>query len=185
LQRHDGWQLEPQAGTALVTNNPWHQSTLGHAAQALLGASWTGRHQQSLLIEAWHDGTALADRDWDAWLARNRALGAFGAQSGLPAGLLIATSGNLAWQATPFAATNLRRDNLFMRMAWQPDRWTLSLDVLFTPSDRGHVLTAAAQWQGERLRLNAAWRVYGGPADALFAQLPQRSVGLLAAVWPF
>ena len=185
LQRHDGWQLEPQAGTALVTNNPWHQATLGHAAQALLGASWTGRHQQSLLIEAWHDGTALADRDWDAWLARNRALGAFGAQSGLPAGLLIATSGNLAWQATPFAATNLRRDNLFMRMAWQPDRWTLSLDVLFTPSDRGHVLTAAAQWQGERLRLNAAWRVYGGPADALFAQLPQRSVGLLAAVWPF
>lgn len=99
--------------------------------------------------------------------------------------MLLATAGNLAWQATPFTATNLRRDNLFVRAAWQPERWTLSLDALYAPSDRGRVRTAAAQWQGEQLRINAAWRVYGGPPDALFAQLAQRSVGVLAAIWPF
>jgi len=46
-------------------------------------------------------------------------------------------------------------------------------------------VTLGVQWQGDRVRLNAAWRAYGGPNDALLAQLPQRRVGLLAATWSF
>ncbi len=185
LQRHTGWRIGPQAGTAPVAANPWQQATLGRSAQGLLGGSWTGAGQISLLAEWWYDGSALADREWDAWQARNRGLVAFASQSGLPRNLIEAGAGNLAWQATPFAADNLRRNNVFMRLAWQPARWVVSLDALLTPSDRGHVITAAAQWQGERLRVNAAWRVYGGPADALFAMLPQRSAAVLAAAWAF
>ncbi|MFI4932227.1 MAG: hypothetical protein ACHP83_18430, partial [Burkholderiales bacterium] len=79
----------------------------------------------------------------------------------------------------------LRRDNLFVRLAWQPDHWLLSADALVTPADRGRIVTLGVQWQGDRLRLNAAWRAYGGPANSLFAQLPQRRVGVLAAAWAF
>lgn len=185
MQRHDAWQLDTLAGIAPVPANPWRQATRGGASQVLLGASWTGRQQQSLLVEWWYDATLLSNRDWDLWRARNAALSAFGGQPGLPPALLNAAAGNLAWQASPFAANNLRRNNLFARMAWQEQRWVLSLDALLAPTDRGGIVTAAVQWQGERLRLNAAWRTYGGPADALVSLLPQRQVGLLAASWPF
>jgi len=181
LQRHDGWSLDPAAGNAPVRANPWRQATLGGTAQWLLGASWTGALQQSVLVEAWHDGTALSDAGWDAWSTRNAALTSIAAQ---PA-LRLPAAGNLAWQASPFTADNLRRDNLFVRLAWQPEHWQLSLDALLTPQDRGRILTAAVQWQGDRLRLNAAWRVYGGAADSLFAQLPQRRAGVLSASWAF
>lgn len=185
LQRHDSWQFDPQAAGALVGANPWRQATLGRSAQALLGASWTGAQQVSVLAEWWHDGTALADRDWDAWRLRNDALDALTRQAGTQPNVVRAAAGNLAWQATPLASNNLRRDNAFVRLAWQPARWVLSLDALVTPSDRGHVVTASLQWQGEQLRINAAWRVYGGPAAALFAQLPQRDTRIVSIAWPF
>ncbi|HEY2927372.1 hypothetical protein [Piscinibacter sp.] len=182
LQRHDGWRVSGTAGNA---TNPWRVDTLGGASQVLLGASWTGAQQQSLIVEWWHDGTALADADWDRWRERNRALATLGGQPGLPAGLVTGIAGNLAWQASPFNAPNLRRDNLFVRLAWQPEHWLFSLDALLTPADRGRTVTAAVQWQGDRLRINAAWRVTGGPADALLSQLPQRRSGVLAATWAF
>ena len=185
LQRHDGWQIDPQVGSGPVAANPWAQATLGGTSQWLLGASWTGQQQQSLLLEYWYDGTTLSDAQWDRWMARNQGLAMFGALPGLPAGLVRAAAGNLAWQATPFDTPNLRRDNLFVRLAWQPDHWLLSADALITPADRGRIVTLGVQWQGDRLRLNAVVRSYGGPANSLFAQLPQRRVGVLAAAWAF
>lgn len=185
LQRHDGWQIDPQADDSLVAVNPWAQATLGGTSQWLLGASWTGQQQQSLLLEYWYDGTTLSDTQWDRWVARNQGLATFGALPGLPTSLVRAAAGNLAWQATPFDTPNLRRDNLFVRLAWQPDHWLLSADALITPADRGRIVTLGVQWQGDRLRLNAVVRSYGGPANSLFAQLPQRRVGVLAAAWAF
>ncbi|TMH11406.1 MAG: hypothetical protein E6H65_09815 [Betaproteobacteria bacterium] len=185
LQRHDGWRNDRATGDSLVSANPWQVSTLGGTSQWLVGANWTGALQQSVIAEWWHDGTALSDAEWDAWNSRNAALVARGAQAGLPAGLLRGVGGNLAWQASPFAAQNLRRDSLFVRLAWQPDHWQFTLDALITPSDRGRIVTAGIQWQGDRLRINAAWRVNGGPATSVFAQLPQRQTGVIAASWAF
>lgn len=185
LQRHDGWRIDPAAGDAPVRANPWAQATLGRAGQALLGANWTGAQQQSVLLEWWYDGTALSDAQWDTWLQRGAALATLGATPGLDASLRDGVAGNIAWQASPFGAPNLRRNNVFVRLSWQPDHWLLSLDALVTPADRGRAVTLGVQWQGDRVRLNAAWRAYGGPSDALLAQLPQRRVGLLAATWSF
>lgn len=182
LHRHDGWQIDPAAGHAPVAANPWAQATLGGTSQWLLGGQWTGALQQSLMVEAWHDGTAPTDRQWDAWAGRNAALLALGRTQ---PSLATAAAGNLAWQATPFSGASLRQDNLYLRLAWQPEHWQWTLDALLHPADRGRMVTAAVQWQGDRLRLNAAWRVYGGPANALLAQLPQRRALLLAAAWAF
>jgi hypothetical protein len=178
LRRHDGWRLDPAAGETLCAANPWTQATLGGGALWLLGANWTGARQQSVIVEFWHDGQALPDAEWDRWAVRNAALTA----SPAPAS---ARAGNLAWQATPFETPRLRQDNLFVRLAWQPERWQFTLDALFAPADRGRIVTAGAQWQGERWRLNAAARVNGGPADSVFAQLPTRRTGLLAATLVF
>lgn len=176
LNAHDGWQIAGNAGIAPQPANPWSLQTLPGGNQALVGASWTGQAQQSVLVEAWHDGTALADSQWNDWLARNRALAASPAPT-------IARAANLAWQATPFDSVGLRRDNLYLRLAWHPAPWLVSLDALVTPADHGRIVTASLQWQGDRWRFDAALRWYGGPADAVIAQLPIRRTGLLALTW--
>ncbi|NRF68840.1 hypothetical protein HLB44_17750 [Aquincola sp. S2] len=181
LQRHDGWRFSPAAGDAPVAGNPWQPATLGHATQWLVGASWTGLQRQGVLLEYWHDGTTLADADWKRWNARSSALKRLPSPP-VPA---AAKAGNLAWQATPFNAQSLRRDNLFVRLSWQPEPWQLAFDALITPADRGRMLTASLQWQGDHWRLNAAVRINGGPAEAVIAQLPTRRSVLLAATRPF
>jgi hypothetical protein len=178
MARHDAWASTLGASPAPVAANPWRQQTQGGTQQWLLGLTWTGALQQSLIVEAWHDGTAPSNAQWRDWRQRNAGLLA----SPAPA---PARAGNLAWQASPFNGQSLRRDNLFVRAAWQPGEWTLSLDALVTPSDGGHAITAAVQWQGNRWRLNAAWRACGGPTDAVMAQLPQKQSGVVAATLAF
>ncbi len=185
LQRHDAWQLDPHAAGAPVGVNPWRQATQGRSRQGLVGVNWTGTQQVSVLVEWWYDGTALADRDWDEWRRRNDALAALAAQPGVPQDLELAAAGNLAWQATPLASNNLRRDNAFVRLAWQPARWVLSLDALVTPSDRGRVITAAAQWQGEALRFNARGDVTAGRPTRCSPNCRSAVPRLLAATWLF
>ena len=63
--------------------------------------------------------------------------------------------------------------------------WTAALDAWVTPADGGQVWTASLQWQGDRLRLQAALRQLGGPADSVLAQLPVRRSGALLATWSF
>lgn len=184
VRRHDAWRSDAAVPAAsLLQHNPWQVRTVTGGSQALLGASWTGQLQQSLLVEAWHDGQAPSAAQWRDWTARNRALSSLPLQPGWPAALRAAVAGNLAWQATPLQSIHLHRDNLFVRLAWQPDAWTASLDALVTPVDRGRIVTASLQWQGDRWRLVGSWRQHGGPAAAVFSQLPvRRNLGLAASV---
>ena len=185
LQRHDGWQAAPgRAGTPLAAN-PWQVQTQGRASQVLLGLNWTGAQRQGLLFEAWHDGSAPSAGQWRDWTARNSALIGQGRQPGLPASLQSAVAGNLAWQTSPMAGPGLQRDNLFLRLSWQPEPWQLTLDGLYQPADHGRIWTAGLQWQGDRWRLNASWRVQAGPARSVLAQLPTQRSGVLAATRAF
>ena len=176
LHAHDGWQIAPDAGLKPRPANPWSQATVPGGSQWLVGGSWTGEARQSVLLEAWHDGTTLSDAAWSDWQSRNLALAAGGAPA-------IARAANLAWQATPFDSPNLRPDNLYARLSWQPTPWLFALDALVTPADRGRMVTASLQWQGDRWRVDAALRYTAGPADAILVQLPTRRTGLLALTW--
>lgn len=178
LQHHDGWRFDPAAAGHPVAANPWRPALLGATAQWLVGGQWTGERQQSVMLEYWHDGTTLADAQWTHWQTHNAAL----AGGPWPA---AAAAGNLAWQATPMGAASLRRDNLYVRLAWQPTPWQLTLDALIHPHDRGRLVTAGVQWQGDRWRVDAAWRAAGGPAASLLAQVPTRRSVLLAATLAF
>lgn len=187
LQRRDSWVADVPSAAALLTANPWQQATLGRTGQLLLGANWTGESRQSVLVEWWYDGRAVSDRQWDAWLTRTGTLSsqvmlALEGQPGPPADALAA---NLAWQDTPLGDINQRRSTMLVRLSWQPDRWLLSLDALYNPVDSGQIVTAGVQWQGDRVRLNAALRRFGGPSQAIVTRLPERTVGLLAATWSY
>jgi len=181
IVRADTLALDSAAGNGLVTSNPWQAASVEHTGQALIGGTWTNEQQLSLLVEAWWDGTALADSQWDAWSARNARL--MSLASVAPAG---AVAGNVAWQASAFGAVgNLRRANLFARLSWQYDKWQPSLDVLYTPADAGRIVTASLGWQGDRVRIDAGARVYGGPSSAVLAQVPTRRIVYVAGTWTF
>jgi hypothetical protein len=72
-----------------------------------------------------------------------------------------------------------------MRISWQSGAWQPALDVLYTPADKGHALTASLLWQGDRVQVQGGVRSYGGPADAVLAQLPGRNTAFVAATWSF
>jgi hypothetical protein len=181
LVRADTLMLDSAAGNGLVTTNPWTAGSVSHTGQALVGGTWTNAQQVSLLVEAWWDGTALGDSQWDAWNARGAHLGTF---AGLAPASAVA--GNLAWQATAFgASSNLRRTNLFARLSWQHDKWQPAVDVLYTPADAGRIVTASLGWQGDRVRIDAGARAYGGPSSAVLAQVPTRRIVYVAGTWSF
>lgn len=166
----------------LVAANPWHDASVRHATQALVGGTWTSSDQVSVLAEAWWDGTAPSNAQWDAWNRRNRELQDFEVTPA-PRG---AIAGNLAWQAEALQGnTSLRRANLYARLSWTHERWQPSLDLLVHPADGGRIVTAALGWQADRVRVDLAWRRYGGPARALLAQLPTKSVAVAALAWSF
>lgn len=181
LSQVDSQAINPTA-TGLVASTPWQAHTLEEVPQLLLGGTWTTESQLSLLAEAWWDGAAQSDAQWDAWAQRNTQLAAL-ATRGAPA---TAVAGNLAWQAEAFGVSpNLRRSNVLVRLSWQNGAWSPALDVLYTPADQGRMVTASLSWQGDRVLVQGGWRAYGGPAEAVLAQLPSRSTAYLCATWSF
>jgi hypothetical protein len=180
--RHADSSISNVAGSDLVTSNPWREARSDGGQQVLIGGTWTSESQISLLVEAWHDDTALTDAQWSDWSARNRALPVW-LTRGVPA---AAVAGNLAWQGQAFSVSNsLRQDNLFARLSWQHDRWQTALDVLYTPADQGTITTGSVIWSGERFKLEAGLRAHGGPASAVVRQLPVQRQGYVVATWAF
>lgn len=186
LQRADTLALDTSAVAAaplgLVRTDPWTAATAHRVVQALVGGTWTNAEQLSLLAEAWWDGTALDSAAWSGWNARSRALAMLAGGPAPPS----AVAGNLAWQGSALgASSSLRRANLFARLGWQHDKWQPAIDMLYTPADAGHVITASLGWQGDRVRIDGGMRVYGGPTGAVLAQLPTKRIVYLAGTWSF
>lgn len=181
LDAADTNSIDPDA-QGLVATSPWRETTVRHAVQALAGGTWTSADQLSLLAEAWWDGTAPSDAQWDAWNGRNGELLGFVATPAPRA----AIAGNLAWQAGALqGGSSLRRANLYARLSWTHERWEPALDLLVTPADGGRIVTASLGWQADRVRVDLAWRRYGGPARAVLEQLPSKSVAAASLAWSF
>lgn len=189
LELHASWRAFAHAdrivgpeGTLLAAANPWRRELSGFGQQLLAGGTWTSASQISLLAEAWWDGAAPRRGDWAAWRARNAALPgllAYGAPS-------QAVAGNLAWQAQGLApGTSLQRANLFARLSYKHEAWEPALDMLYTPQDRGRIVTAAISWQGDRVKVEGGLRAMGGPTAAVVRQLPVQRQGFVAVTWAF
>ncbi len=167
----------PDNGGTFATTDPMVEKTGGGGVKSVAGVQWTGDSGLSVLAEAWYDADAWRRRDWqalDALTARQRALAGFAPPA--------AIDGNVAWSSQAYQATNLLRENLLLRLAWDDrDGFKPYADVLFTPSDGGRVYTVAASWQGNRQRFTLGARQAGGAADSAYAQAPIRRV--LWAEW--
>ncbi|MES2583276.1 MAG: hypothetical protein V4627_11220 [Pseudomonadota bacterium] len=180
--QHANSLASSNTGTGLSATNPWQAIRTGAGQQFLVGGSWTHESQIGVMVEAWHDDTALSDAQWNDWTARNQALPLW-LNRRVPAS---AVAGNLAWQGNAFgASTNLRQDNVFVRLSWQHERWQPALDVLYHPADQGHITTASVLWSGDQIKLEAGLRRHGGPESAVVRQLPVQRQAYVVATWAF
>ncbi|MES2947075.1 MAG: hypothetical protein V4858_00900 [Pseudomonadota bacterium] len=170
------------AGSSLSSSTPWQPTRKDAGQQVLVGGTWTHESQIGIMLEAWHDDTALSDAQWSDWSARNQALPLWLVRR-VPAS---AVAGNLAWQGHAFGVSNnLRQDNVFVRLSWQHERWQTALDVLYTPADQGHVDTASVVWSGDHVKLEAGIRTHGGPDNAIVRQVPVQRQAYVVGTWAF
>jgi hypothetical protein len=100
---------------------------------------------------------------------------------GLPGIPAAAVAGATAASTRMFDQGNLARRGLLARLAWSEPGggWSLSADLLRSLDDGGTTLTAAASWQGDRLRLDAGVRRYGGRADSAYRLLPEAATAFV------
>jgi hypothetical protein len=152
--------------------------TVSSPRKALVGGTWTTAQGYSLMGEAWWDGSAPAAADWQR-LARQATQRA--ALLGLPGVPAAAVAGATAASTRMFDQGNLARRGLLARLAWSEPGggWSLSADLLRSLDDDGTTLTAAASWQGDRLRLDAGLRRYGGRVGSAYRLLPEAATAFV------
>ncbi len=155
----------------LATGDPGEVRARHDAPLALAGGTWTDEAGLSLLAEAWYDGTAYRKSDWDALRgldARQLAL--------LGRAPTAAIAGNLAFSSRYYEQSNLLRGNLLLRASRKIDKFTPALDLLATPADGGLVATASCAFEGDRVRVDAGWRLLTGRPGSAYRQAAERQV---------
>lgn len=160
------------ADSALVTE------AINSPRKALVGGTWTTEGGFSVLGEFWWDGTAPAATDWQR-LKRQAAQRA--ALIGVPGVPAAAVAGATAASTRMFDQGNLAQRGMLARLAWSDPggRVSASADLLRSMGDGGWTLTTSVGWQGEKFRIDAGLRRYGGPADSAYRLLPERAAAFV------
>lgn len=171
------WNPLADGGSPLAAIDPLIIRRHRHGTRALIGATWTGESGISIVGEAWYDSTAYRTAEWRAvtdLAHRQAALRGIAPDS--------AVDGNLAFSTGLFTQPNLLRKNLLMRLSHRQEGNNLqpALDLLYTPEDGGRVDTASLSHEGNRYRIDAGVRVYGGQSGSAYRLLPEGRIVFLA-----
>ena len=160
------------ADSALVTE------AIDSPRKALLGGTWTTEGGFSVLGEFWWDGTAPTSSDWQRLKRQAEQRAALLGLLGVPA---AAVAGATAASTRMFDQGNFAQRGMLTRLAWSDPggRVSASADLLKSLGDGGWTATAAFAWQGEKLRIDAGLRRYGGPADSAYRLLPERAAAFV------
>ncbi len=156
------------SGTLLASADPWQTVEAEDDGRALIGMTWSTQSGYTLLLEFWHDGSAMSRHEWQqlfSLAADQRAL--------LGAAPDAAVYGNLAWDSSAFRSGSLLQNNLMLRLSHDGERFDPWFDMLITPEDGGYVVTVGAAYEiRQGWKLSAGLRGFGGPDDSAYGQLP-------------
>lgn len=162
-------------GTVLATVDPWQTVEVNEDGRALLGMTWSTESGYTLLLEVWHDGSAMRRSEWQQLfsLAVDQC-----ALLGTASDAVV--YGNLAWDSAAFRTSSLLRDNAMLRLSYDGEEFDPWFDLLTTPEDGGYVVTLGSDYEiVQGLKLSAGVRGYGGPDDSAYGQLPFESTGFI------
>lgn len=167
-----------ESGGTLSAADPMIPVEAGPAWQIAAGGSWTGESGIGVMAEAWFDGTAWRRDQWSTLQALAMRQAALLGAPGVPE---VAVRGSLAYGLRAFDRPNLARENVLVRVSYDSETWDAALDVLVTPRDGGSVTTASLSRQYDTFRWELGVRRFAGSPGSAYGQLPERTVGYLAA----
>ncbi|ABQ26620.1 hypothetical protein [Geotalea uraniireducens] len=161
-------------GMPISSSDPMTNRLERHGVKALIGFTWTGQSGFSLLGEAWYDAGAYSAGEWRAVKNLTERQAALLGQ-GVPES---AVRGNIAFSTRYFDRPNLLRENLLLRLSHRQEGGNLepALDILCTPADGGVVATASVGYEGNRFRLDAGVRQFGGARNSAYRMLPDERI---------
>ncbi len=186
-RRYQRW-LNPLAGASsfpLAAADPLQQINFEHGLKAIGGTSWTHASGWSVLSEVWYDDQAYSRDQWrdlTALTAKQRRFLDDIPNDAIPNEAIFS---NIAASSRYFQTRNLLRWNTFLRLSYAGEDFDPSLDILYTPEDKGHVVTFKVNYEGEKHQLSAALRRFGGPEDAAYQLLPKKWIFWIGWEWAF
>lgn len=156
-------------GTAvLATSDPWQQQEVRNENRSLIGMTWSNVEGYTLIVEAWHDGSAMTRSEWKKLFTLADAQ-----RSLLGTAPDAAVYGNLAWDSAAWQGNSLLPQNLLLRLSHDGDKFDPWIDLLVTPEDGGYVATVASDYEiRQGLKLQVGLRDYGGPKHSAYGELP-------------
>jgi hypothetical protein len=162
-----------ETGGLLATGDPMVAREFEGGVRALLGGTYTWRSGHALLLEYWHDDAGYTRTQWQRLRELTTAQRAL-----LGMGLDAAVDGNILASSQYLQQPNLMQQNWLARWSYDNgDRWVTALDALYTPQDRGRVLTLSSTHDiGTTYNLSYGVRHYGGAADSVYRALPYRYI---------
>lgn len=160
--------LAPPDGGNTELACDWPQAeTAQHGWQWLTGAFFSFPAGLSLLAEYWYDSRAYSRQQWQDLFD----LAAGSPQHGDSTDVSqLLQSGQLM-----FSTPNLLAHNLMLYLSYEQPDWQVKADLQWTPQDGGYVLTSRLGWPlAQSGQLEVGNRFYGGPASAVYSQVPNR-----------
>jgi hypothetical protein len=169
--------LARAAGAPLAPSDPTTVAVSPDVLAALAGFTVNPGWGLSVLGEAWLDPAGGTADEWAAQGALAERQGALLTNPAIPSAEVQA---NLAWGMRAFDRPNLLRENLLLRVSWKGERLEPAVDFLFTPEDGGWAATVTAIYVGERTRLDAGLRIFGGKPGSAFRLFPESAIFYVA-----
>ncbi len=168
------------SGNPLASSDPLESRSFKHGTKALMGFTWTGVSGVSVLGEAWYDPSAYSANEWREVIDLARRQAALLGTPGIPDS---AVQGNIAYSTRYFDRPNLLRKNLLWRLSHRQEGGSFepALDFLYTPEDGGRVVTISFGYEGNRYRIDAGLRAFGGKRDSAYRSLPEDRIVYFAA----
>ena len=159
----------------LAQTDPFSSRSFDHAAKLLTGGTWTWASGFNLLLEAWYDGTAYTEDDWErlnTTAKEQRAL--------LGSAPEDAVYNNLNWASRAYQSPSLMKHNAYVRLSYDGEKLDPAFDILWTPQNNGLMYRLSLDMEYNRfLRFFFTYRQLSGDKDSALAQAPVERVVIL------
>lgn len=156
----------------------------GRDAKALFGGTWTWANGIMFLGEAWFDGSAFSEKEWERFVRASEAARTL--LEFFPSFRPQANMDILEGDPT-LPQQNIMRTSLFFRLGqMSPAAWlNWAGEWLVNPEDNGWVGTVRLVHRGKTQNVGLLFRQLGGPRRSGFGSLPGESTGLVFWERPF
>ena len=153
-----------------VTQTVTEQATTEQGGvAALLGMHWSHPAGVTLLSEYWVDRMSLSNHDWDSIIADRAWLNGGGAVNSANAAAMASLGSRLNHA---LSQTNLKRENLFLRLSHEGGWADTALELLLHPEDGGHSVTLRMERElFQNQRFSFALRQFNGDGQSVMGNI--------------